>query len=162
MSLFGSVANYGGKQPDNSQGIKQFVESVGGQASWVYKRLPNGMKVQTPSNGIVPVYINSDLYVNGSIYNPSDRILKDNIQEIDESKEKLLNNLEPKIFNYKEDPNKKHYGFIAQDMEKIFPELVKDSDFGYKTINYLELIPLLVLKINAMQKEIDELKEKNK
>jgi hypothetical protein len=40
--------------------------------------------------------------------------------------------------------------------------LVKDSDFGYKTINYLELIPLLVLKINAMQKEIDELKEKNK
>jgi hypothetical protein len=31
---------------------------------------------------------------------------------------------------------------------------------GYKTINYLELIPLLVLKINSMQKEIDVLKEK--
>jgi len=160
MSLIGSVANYGGRQPDNFQNTKQFIESSSGQAAWVYKRLPNGMKVQTPANKIVPIYINSDLYVNGSIYNPSDKALKDNIEDISENRNNNFDNLKPKEFVYKEDPSKKHFGFIAQDMEKIYPELVKDSDFGYKTINYIELIPLLVSKIHSMQKEIDELKEK--
>jgi len=160
MSLIGSVANYGGRHPDNFQNTKQFIEGPSGQAAWVYKRLPNGMKVQTPANKVVPVYINNDLYVTGSIYNPSDKILKDNIEQISEKRNSDFDNLEPKEFVYKEDPTKKHFGFIAQDMEKIYPELVKDSDFGYKTINYIELIPLLVSKIHSMQKEIDELKEK--
>ena len=160
MSLFGTVANYGGRQPDNYQNTKQFIESPSGQVIWVYKRLPNGMQVQTSVNKSVPVLINSDLYVNGSIYNPSDINIKDKIEEISENKVSIFKNLEPKEFVYKEDPTKKHFGFIAQDMEKIYPELVKDSDFGYKTINYIELIPLLVSKINSMQKEIDELKEK--
>jgi hypothetical protein len=160
MSLIGSVANYGGRQPDNFQNTKQFIESGSGQAAWVYKRLPNGMKVQTPANKVVPIYINSDLYVNGSIYNPSDKALKDDIEDISKNRNNNFDNLEPKEFVYKEDPSKKHFGFIAQDMEKIYPELVKDSDFGYKTINYIELIPLLVSKIHSMQKEIDELKEK--
>ncbi len=160
MSLFGSVANYGGRQPDNFQNTKQFIESAAGQVTWIYKRLRNGMKVQTPSNGIVPVYINSDLYINGSIYNPSDRTLKDKTEHIAENRNINFDNLEPKEFVYKADPSKKHFGFIAQDMEKIYPELVKDSEFGYKTINYVELIPLLVSKIQSMQKEIDELKEK--
>jgi hypothetical protein len=160
MSLIGTVANYGGRQPDNFQNTKQFIISPSGQVIWIYRRLPNGTKVQTPANKIIPVYINSDLYVDGSIYNPSDINLKDNIEQISENKVSIFKNLEPKEFVYKEDPTKKHFGFIAQDMEKIYPELVKDSDFGYKTINYVELIPLLVSKINSMQKEIDVLKEK--
>ena len=159
MALYSSVANYGGRQPDNNQNIKQFVIGTSdGQALWIYKNLPNGTKVQTPSNKIVPVYINSDLYVNGSIYNPSDFFLKNNIEPIAQIKNIEFNNLEPKVFTYKDDPIKKHYGFIAQDMEKIYPELVKDSVMGFKTINYIEMIPLLVSKINSMQKEIDELK----
>jgi len=159
MSLIGTVANYGGRQPDNFQNTKQFIESNTGQALWVYKRLPNGMKVQTPSNKTLPVYINNDLYVSGSIYNPSDKVLKDNIEPISEIRQRDFNNLEPKEFIYKEDYTKKHFGFIAQDVEKIYPELVKNSELGYKTINYIEIIPLLVSKIHSMQKEIDELKK---
>jgi len=160
MSLIGTVANYGGRQPDNFQNTKQFIEGITGQAVWVYKRLLNGTKVQTPANKKISVYIDSDLYVNGSIYNPSDIHLKDKIEPITENRCSDFNNLEPKEFIYKEDPTKKHFGFIAQDVEKIYPELVKNSDLGYKTINYIEIIPLLVSKINSMQKEIDELKEK--
>jgi hypothetical protein len=160
MSLFSSVANYGGRQPDNFQGIKQFVESSNGTASWVYKRLPTGLKVLTPADKNTPVYINSDLYVNGSIYNPSDRILKEHIEPIPEEKLSEFKNLLPKVFNYIDNPEKKHYGFIAQEIEEIYPELVKNSEFGYKTLNLIEIIPLLVLKIQDMQKEIDLLKEK--
>jgi|LakMenEpi03Aug12_release.lakeMendotaPanAssembly.Ray.scaffolds.fasta_scaffold191874_2 hypothetical protein len=161
MSLFGGVANYGGKQPDNSQGIKQFVEGPSGQASWVYKRLPNGLQVQTPADKIRPVYINTDLYVNGSIYNPSDIILKKNIEPISSEKITSFNNLEPVQYSFKNDnKNKVHYGFIAQDVEKIYPELVKNSEMGYKTINYIELIPFLVQKLNDNAKEIELLKFK--
>jgi hypothetical protein len=56
-----------------------------------------------------------------------------------------------------------HYGFIAQDFEKEYPELVTikpdKTKQNIKAINYLEIIPLLVSKIQIMQKEIDELRE---
>jgi len=158
MSLFGTVSNYGGKQPDNSQGIKQFVEGPSSQAAWIYKRLPSGLKVQTPANSSTPVYIPGDLYVNGSIYNPSDATLKKDIQAVDREKIDKLINLNPISFQFKNDiKSKKHYGFIAQDIEKLYPELVKNSEMGYKTVNYIELIPILVSKIQLMDKEIKEL-----
>ena len=66
-------------------------------------------------------------------------------------------------FTFNDDPLKNtHYGFIAQDFENDFPELVSikpDKNLAnIKAINYLEIIPLLVNKIQIMQKEIDELK----
>ena len=65
---------------------------------------------------------------------------------------------------FKSDVLKKtHYGFIAQEFEEHFPELVTakvDKDIAnLKAINYLEMIPLLVHQIQKMQKEIDDLKE---
>ena len=160
MSLVSTVANYGGRQPDNTQNIKQFVVGAGGQAIWIFKRLPTGLVVQTPADSFKPVLINSDLYVNGSIYNPSDKNLKENIQPITDDKSNSIINLEPVEFNYKDDKEeKKHLGFIAQDVEKIYPELVKGDQNDIKSINYVEFIPLLVLKIQNQQKEIDELRE---
>jgi hypothetical protein len=68
--------------------------------------------------------------------------------------------LNPVSFKFKHDIKaKEHYGFIAQDIEKLYPELVKNSEMGYKTVNYIELIPILVSKIQSMDKEIKELKE---
>ena len=68
--------------------------------------------------------------------------------------------LEPVEYKLKSDTkNKKHYGLIAQDVEEIYPELISDSNLGFKTVNYMELIPLLLLKMKNMQKELDELKE---
>ena len=159
MSLFGSVANYGGKQPDNSQGIKQFVEGPGNTAQWVYKRLPNGQQVQTPADKTRPVYINTDLYVNGSIYNPSDATLKKNIHEIWGEQANMLLDIKPVSFTFNNDiKSNVHYGFIAQDFEKVYPNLVKNSEMGYKTINYIELIPVLVSKIQSLDAEIEALK----
>ena len=76
-------------------------------------------------------------------------------------------NLKTSEFTFKSDPSKQiHYGFIAQDFELEYPELVfKKPDKNMnnmKAINYLEIIPLLVNKIQLMQKELDELKDKIK
>ena len=164
MSLIGTVANYGGRQPDNFQGIKQFVAGAGtSTAAWIYKKLPIGLKVQTPADKYTPLYINSDLYVNGSLYNTSDVRLKENIEKIETIATEKLLTLNPVVFNFRSDVRKKdHYGFIAQEIEQVYPELVNNAETGYKRVNYIELIPLLVAKIQSMQAEIDELKEQIK
>lgn len=160
MSLIGTVANYGGRQPDNFSNIKQFVIGADNLAVWIYKTSPSGFKVQTPANKTTPLYIDNDLYVTGSLYNTSDAIIKDNILCISENKTQKILELKPVEYTFKTDIKKKlHYGFIAQDIEKIYPELVKSSEYTYKRVNYLELIPVLVSKIQMMQKEIDGLKE---
>ena len=162
MSLIGTVANYGGKQPSNTQDIKQFVVGAGGSyVVWIYKKLPTGLQVITPADSKKPVYLNNDLYVNGSIYNTSDAILKENVVALSESSKANLLNLKAVEYSFKVDSTQqRHYGFIAQEVEQIYPELVKTSAVGYKTVNYLEMIPMLVSKMQDMQREIDELKAK--
>jgi hypothetical protein len=50
------------------------------------------------------------------------------------------------------------FGFIAQEFEKVIPELVKTDKDGYKSIDYVKLTPVLVEAIKEQQKQIDELK----
>ena len=89
--------------------------------------------------------------------------LKDNIIEISKAKMDDLFTLNPVIFNYKNDKTKKiHYGVLAQDVERVFPELVEDNMSGYKTVNYQELLPLMLAKMKNMQEQIDELKKNQK
>ena len=162
MSLLGTIANYGGKQPAQQSYIKQFVISgSNSEAGWIYKNLNNGLTVQTPVNNKIPVFIANDLYVTGSIYNSSDLKLKNDIKTINLDKTKELFNLNPVTFSFKSDLQKKiHFGFIAQEIEKIYPELVGNNNLGYKSVNYTEMIPLLLAKMKIMQDEIDELKTK--
>jgi hypothetical protein len=165
MSIISTVANYGGKQPTNTQDIKQFVVSpTVSQAEWIFSKIStNGEIYITPVNRTKSVYIYKDLYVNGSIYNTSDKNHKEEIEPISDSKIEKLLDLEPVEYKLKTDTKrKKHYGLIAQDVEEVYPELISDSNLGFKTVNYMELIPLLLLKMKNMQKEIDELKEQIK
>lgn len=162
-----SVANYGGKVANYSAYIKQF--NYGIQAN-LWKTISyiqsNGITITaiTPSSNLYDnLYIPGDLIVDGNIINPSDINLKNNIEPIDVSSVDKLMNLTPSSYIYKNDPHKHiHYGFIAQEFENDYPELVYnkvDSKYAnIKGINYLEMIPLLVNKIQIMQKEIDELK----
>jgi hypothetical protein len=90
----------------------------------------------------------------------SDKNLKNDIIDIPQDKTKSLFEINSTQFTFKSDLKKKiHYGFIAQDLEKIYPELVKDSEKGYRKVNYIELIPLIVSKMKDMQEEINELKK---
>ena len=76
-------------------------------------------------------------------------------------------NIRPTKYVLKADMFKKiHYGFIAQEFQEHFPELVAEkvdnNIANLKAINYTEMIPLLVYQIQKMQKEIDELKDQIK
>ena len=160
--------NYNDKQANRSAYIKKFVY---GATSPLWKTIEyaklGGIKetVLTPfSQNIEGVYIPGDLFVDGSIISPSDINLKTNISLLDVNITDKLMNLKPSSFVFKDDLSRHiHYGFIANELENEYPELVQSKpDIKYsklKSVNYLEIIPLLVHKIQIMQKEIDELKD---
>ncbi len=52
------------------------------------------------------------------------------------------------------------YGFIAQEVIDIFPDIVTTRENGTHGIRYTELIPVLVKGLQEQQKEIDALKER--
>jgi hypothetical protein len=49
-------------------------------------------------------------------------------------------------------------GFLAQDVQKVFPELVSTDDKGTLGVKYVEMIPILVKAIQEQQEEIKRLK----
>jgi len=93
----------------------------------------------------------------------------------------IIKKLKPCIFQYKQlnengiidDGNIKHLGFIAQDLDEVFPEgeyavVIKDKN-GYYMINLLELIAPIVksiqelnIKIEMLQKQLEEIKDEVK
>lgn len=164
-----SISNYNGRQPNNTAYIKTFVSGI---PSNIWKTI-SYIKTDSTIVGAITtsltnypnLYIPGDLIVDGSIVTPSDINLKQNIVKINEETTEKLMNLKSTSFTFKNDPtNHVHYGFIAQELEEEFPTLIQNKpDTQYsniKAVNYLEIIPLLVNKIQLMQKEIDILKDR--
>ena len=107
---------------------------------------------------------NGDAIFNGDVKVTSDKRLKANIISLGSTLAKLLQ-IDGKTYTMKKDDNKKQkIGVLAQDIEKVFPELVSESN-GVKSVNYQGLVPVLInalkeqdTKLNKQQAEIDELK----
>jgi len=58
-------------------------------------------------------------------------------------------------------PDGPYYGFLAQEVKEIYPELVHTDDDGYMYIDYIGMIPLLVNAIGELNSQIEELKAEN-
>ena len=50
------------------------------------------------------------------------------------------------------------YGFLAQNVKEVFPELVHTDNSGYMYVDYIGLIPILVQSINELRAELAEVK----
>jgi hypothetical protein len=179
-------ANYNGRNPNTTANVKYFVPGQSANLWKTQQYLNTNVSPNVYETVIAPssanydnVYIPGDLFVDGSIINPSDLLLKNNIVEISTELSDKLIRLKPTQFTFKSDKqNQVHYGFIAQEFEEHLPELVTTkpnsnsnpnmnpslltNQHKIKAINYLEILPLLVHKIQNMQKEIDMLKDKLK
>lgn len=88
----------------------------------------------------------------------SDFRLKKNIISIENSLEKVMK-LDGKYFDWKVD-GRKDIGFVAQEVEKVLPELVSDTDDGYKALNYPQITAVLVNAVKELKKENDVLRKK--
>ncbi len=124
---------------------------------------------QVPATG-VELDVLGDIEYTGTITDVSDRRLKENIAPL--SKHGALINKLQKIdtysFTMKDDEDgKTEFGVMAQELEQIFPELVRtaDDEMGTKSVNYVGLIAPMIeatkeLKTenNALKHELTELK----
>lgn len=90
-------------------------------------------------------------------YTRSDIRIKKDIENLTDNHLDKLDRLVPKSYKFKND-GLEHFGFIAQDVEKEFPNLVSTDMEGLKSVNYLEMIPLLLHKINDLERKLEEIK----
>ena len=94
----------------------------------------------------------------------SDKRLKTNIKPVDDSLNKIIK-LNGVSFEWKDGyddrvENKTNLGIIAQDVQEVIPEIVKERKDGYLAVQYDQLVPVLIEAVKDQQKQIDELKKK--
>ena len=91
----------------------------------------------------------------------SDINLKKNINNLEYNNELLQ--LNPVTFDWrdKNKSNTSNVGFIAQEVEKVLPCLVKDGLDNYKSVNYVSIIPYLVKHIQTLEERIKKLETKH-
>jgi len=108
-----------------------------------------------------------DVVADGDVvaYNSSDRNLKDNIQVIKGSLDKLGG-----IRGVEFDWNDKSPGWaqerghdvgvVAQEVQKVLPEIVTERKNGYLGVDYKRIVPLLIESIKELKQEVEDLKKK--
>ena len=103
------------------------------------------------------VKFNGDATLAGNLNINSDARLKANIISLGSTLSKVLQ-IDGKSYTIKKDESEKQkIGLLAQDIEKVFPELVSESH-GVKSVNYQGLVPVL---INALKEQDAMMKEQD-
>ena len=97
----------------------------------------------------------------GSYFQVSDLRMKKNIVPISGTLDKIIQ-LKPSTYNLidSEDQTPKSIGFIAQEVERLFPELVRELDDGYKGLQYDGFAVLAIKAIQEQQNIIEGLKNR--
>ena len=104
-------------------------------------------------------FFTGDVTTNGSA---SDERLKENIKPLEKGLE-TIEQIKTYTFNYKARPQDTHPGVIAQEIEKLVPEVVYDiemEDGIYKAVRYQQLVPLLINAIKDLSEKVNVLENK--
>ncbi|MDA0772499.1 MAG: tail fiber domain-containing protein, partial [Cyanobacteria bacterium] len=114
-------------------------------------------------NDTTPTY---KLDVNGTIRgftitDSSDRRYKENIEPLDSVLDKLMN-IRGVFYNWidrESHGDQVNVGFIAQELEPYFPELVRTDNDGYKSVTYGKMTAVLVEAVKELKAQNDTLKQ---
>ena len=129
-------------------------------------------------------YFRGKVYATGTMTVPSlvtlsDYRLKENISSLSQSALDAVEKMNVVQYNYKqrevetangteklyEDDSEilthKHYGLIAQELREIYPDLVLEDSEGYLSINYIELVPILIQSVQELKAELKAEKQSN-
>ena len=120
----------------------------------------NGLAGNNPSNAFVVNYDGSAT-LSGDLTINSDMRLKSNIISLSGALAKLLE-IDGKSYTMKSNEKEAKIGLLAQDVEKVLPELVKEADDkqGTLSVNYQGLIPVLINAIKEQQEQLKAIKSK--
>ena len=105
------------------------------------------------------VKFNGDATLAGDLTINSDERLKDNIQPLGSTLNKL-HQIEAKTYSFKKDEeHTPKIGVLAQEVQAVFPELVTEGADGILSVNYQGLVPVLINAINEQDAKIAALEE---
>jgi hypothetical protein len=161
----------------------------GDEANWgilarAYGTNGIGVYAQAYDYGSYAGYFDGDVMVTGYLDNPSDARFKKNVRPLAGGLEKILL-LRPKSYEMKRQeyrdsltlPAGNRMGLVAQDVESVMPDLVREvvapprfdrgvraspakgQPIRFKSVNYLELIPVLVGAVQEQQEQIEALRK---
>jgi hypothetical protein len=115
---------------------------------------------QVPAAG-VELDVLGDIEYTGTITDVSDRRLKTDIKPLDDGMLDKLAQIDTYSFRMKDEKDAvTEFGVMAQDLEKIFPELVRtaDDEMGTKSVNYVGLIAPMLEGTKELKAENDALR----
>ena len=122
----------------------------------------NGTGVATPNDALI-VFKNGNATLSGTLTQSSDLTLKNTIKPLEMSLANIA-----KIGGYSyfwkdtmRRGDERQIGLIAQEVEAIYPELVRKDGNGKLTLNYSGLVPVLLEATKEQQEIIEDLKAKN-
>ncbi len=177
LGVYG-VANNSGI---NNYGVYGFASNFADTTRFAYAVFGSA---STSNSNSLAGFFSGNVNVTGNLTQGSDRRLKDNIQNESATLEQIMQ-LRPTTYQFKNKgefaelnlaPGQQH-GFIAQELEKVFPELVSRAtamlgqdlnaetpvpgrQFEFRTVNYMALIPILTKGIQEQQISIEEKDER--
>ncbi len=157
-ALAGALSLSGLVEGDSTTDLSLFAETGGAMRFYTNGSATERMTLSTAGDlTIIGCY-----YYNGGSLGvcASDERLKTNVNalEFSDALERLVE-LDPKTFVYISNPELPQAGLIAQEVEKVLPELVTTGDDGFKRINYGNIQWLMVAAFKDVLASITEIKD---
>ena len=144
--------------------MANYITTSGTYAGAPNVRLTTQLMIGADSNPAQELHVTGEALVTGNItaYYSSDISLKDNIRPIESALFKVKQ-IRGVTFDWNENSTelqqqKGHdVGVIAQEVEKVLPEVIQIREDGIKAVAYEKIVPLLVQAINEQQSIIEDL-----
>ena len=142
--------------------IGRYNTTVGNEITWVATD-----PLFVAGNGTAPASLHDamvlskdgNLYLDATLHESAFKKTK-NVKTIDNSLNNIMQINGIKYFN--EGRNKNQFGFTAENVELVFPELVSNNSNGGKSISYTRFTPIIIEALKEQQLIINNLKQENK
>lgn len=179
-NTFGGAGNYGvfstTETDGNAWAVYGHADNVGSTIGGVHIGVYGSAEGGTTNWAF---YGTGNAFLSGGTWQASDEMLKTGIQPLQNATDKLLR-LNPKSYRFRSGsnlnlPQEMQFGFLASDVEQVFPDLVKqvkhvqpgtmpgqpEQSMLFKAVNYTGLLPVVVQVIKEQSAKIDLLVEEN-
>jgi hypothetical protein len=148
-NLTANIANFISVTDDTTTNATRYPIFANGTSGAIVEQVSSTKLFFNPSTGLLTT----------TDYNSSsDKRLKENIKTVESALDKVIA-LRGVSFDWKEG-GAKAIGLIAQEAEKVIPEIVSQDENGYLGIKYNNLIGVLIEAIKEQQEQIEDLKNR--
>ena len=144
------------------QGVNHNVQfndqgNLAGASDFIYSGSKVGIN-NTVNDLTYNLEVSGSIRASAALLSNSDKRLKENIYPIDNALSRL-NSIEGVYFDWKKG-GEKQVGVIAQQVQKVLPEVVSEDKNSYLSVDYTKLVPLLIEGINEQSNLIKDLEDR--